>query len=73
MEQSLGTFWRWGVTRERVGTRLKKSEKLARADFLAFLRVWDTEVRDNVVEMTANYMRRKEDAEFEQAFAAAGL
>ena len=30
---------------------------------------WDLE---RVVEMTADYLRRKEDAEFEQAFAAAG-
>jgi IS1 family transposase len=28
---------------------------------------------EHVVEMTAKYMRRKEDAEFEQAFAAAGI
>jgi IS1 family transposase len=31
---------------------------------------WDLE---RVVEMTADYMRRKEDAEFEKAFAAAGV
>ena len=30
---------------------------------------WDLE---RAVEMTADYLRRKEDAEFEQAFAAAG-
>lgn len=28
---------------------------------------------EQVVEMTADYMRRKEDAEFEKAFAAAGI
>ena len=28
---------------------------------------------ERVVEMTADYMRRKEDAEFEKAFAAAGI
>ena len=31
---------------------------------------WDLE---RVVEMTADYMRRKEDAEFERAFVEAGL
>ena len=31
---------------------------------------WDLE---RVVEMTADYMRRKEDAAFEKAFAAAGI
>jgi Zn-dependent alcohol dehydrogenase len=28
---------------------------------------------EDVVEMTANYMRSKQDAEFEKAFAAAGI
>ena len=28
---------------------------------------------ERVVEMTADYMRRKEDAEFERAFAAEGI
>ena len=31
---------------------------------------WDLE---RVVEMTADYMRRKEDAEFEKAFTVRGL
>jgi hypothetical protein len=33
-------------------------------------KAWDLE---QVVEMTADYMRRKEDAEFEKAFAEAGI
>ncbi len=34
------------------------------------LTAWDLE---RVVEMTEDFMRRKEDAEFEMAFAAAGI
>jgi IS1 family transposase len=34
------------------------------------LKAWDLE---RVVEMTADYMRRKEDAKFEEAFASAGI
>jgi hypothetical protein len=34
------------------------------------LEIWDLE---RVVEMTADYMRRKEYAEFEKAFAEAGI
>ena len=34
------------------------------------LEAWDLE---RVVEMTADFVRRTEDAKFEQAFAAAGI
>src|SRR5205823_14316211 len=34
---------------------------------------WERWTLERVVEMTADYMRRKEDAEFEKAFAEAGI
>ena len=34
---------------------------------------WDAWDLERVVEMTADFMRRKEDAAFEKAFAAIGL